>query len=464
MPRVVILPLSLLNYNDSYSIKMMQSFWKKCLGYPPAFSLEARIFNAICLVSAVTLFLNVFLNSLLGISQLVILMVAVFIISVLCYYYSRFKMKLNSCIIIYMIASNILIVINYKYNSGINGPTLLIFILSYFLTISVVPQKQYWFWITLNIAIVTTLLVFEYKYPGAIINTYPDAKHRFIDFGYTYIISVFFIFMITTAVRKSYHTERKLVEQKAIELAYANDTMNKLFSILAHDLRSPLASIENFLDVLSSFKLTEDERLSIQRELLTSTQNTQEMLTNLLLWSKSQMKGVTVNLVMVNLKKTLQTTLQILKTVAAEKGIQFTEQINNSIFIMADADMLQLIVRNLINNSLKFTNPGGQIIISADIAGSDCRIVIKDSGLGIPYEQQNEIFSLKAQSTLGTKNEKGVGLGLLLCKEFTESQHGKITFESKPGAGTTFYVSFKLWQDINKNGKYPDLSTNKSKV
>jgi two-component system sensor histidine kinase/response regulator len=443
---------------------MMQSFWKKCLGYPPDFSLEARIFNAICLASAVTLFLNIFLNSLLGIFQLAILMAAVFIISALCYYFSRFKMKLNASIIVYMIASNLLIIVNYKYNSGINGPTLLIFILLYFLIISIVPKKQYWFWITLNIVVVTTLLIYEYNYPGAIINTYPDKKQRFIDLEYTYIIDVFFIFMITTTVRKNYHTEKKLVEQKAAELAYANDTMNKLFSILAHDLRSPLASIENFLDVLSSFKLSEDERLSIQKELLSSTQNTQEMLGNLLLWSKSQMKGVSVNLQKVNLKKALQTTLQILKTVAAEKGIQLTEQIDNSVFIVADADMLQLIVRNLTNNSLKFTNPGGQITISAAIEGSECRIVIKDNGLGIPYEQQNEIFSLKAQSTLGTKNEKGVGLGLLLCKEFTESQNGRITFESKPGAGTTFYVSFKLWQDVGEIDRYNGQLTDKSKV
>ncbi|MEO6977096.1 MAG: HAMP domain-containing sensor histidine kinase, partial [Mucilaginibacter sp.] len=330
---------------------MTQSFWKKCLGYPPDFSLEARVFNAICLVSAVTLFLNIFLNSLLGIFQLAILMAAVFIISALCYYYSRFKMKLNASIIVYMIASNLLIIVNYKYNSGINGPTLLIFILLYFLTISIVPKKQYWFWITLNIVVVTTLLLYEYNYPEAIINTYPDKKQRFIDLEYTYIINVFFIFMITTTVRKNYHTEKKLVEQKATELAYANDTMNKLFSILAHDLRSPLASIENFLDVLSSFKLSEDERLSIQQELLSSTQNTQEMLGNLLLWSKSQMKGVTVNLLKLNLEKTLRNTLQILKTVAAEKGIELTEQINSPIFVMADADMLQLIVRNLTNNA-----------------------------------------------------------------------------------------------------------------
>lgn len=429
---------------------MRSSFWKKILGYPPDFSLEARIFNAICLVSAVALLLNVFLNFQLGIPQLAILMAAVFAISVICYYFSRFKKKLNTCIVIYMIACNILLIVNYKYNSGINGPSLLIFTLSYFLTISIVRKKQYWFWITLNIVIVTALLATEFIYPEAINSTYPDRINRFIDFGYTYLISVFFIFLVTTSVRRSYYTERKLVEQKATELEYANATMNKLFSILAHDLRSPLASIQNYLEVLSEFKLDEGERVSMQKELLNSTQNTQEMLANLLLWSKSQMKGVTVHLVKLNLKKTLQNTLQIHRAVAAEKGIQLTDQLKDSIFITADADMLQLIIRNLINNALKFTNPGGQIIVSADVIGTNCRIMIKDNGLGISYEQQNDLFSLKTESTFGTKNEKGVGLGLLLCKEFTELQHGKITFESTPGAGTTFYISFKLCQDDYK--------------
>jgi two-component system sensor histidine kinase/response regulator len=443
---------------------MKPSIWKKILGYPPGFSLEARIFNAICLASAVVLFLNIFLNSLLGIQQLVVLMVAVFIIAVLCYYYSRFKKKWNTGIVVYMITCNILLIVNYKYNSGINGPSLLIFILSYFLTISVVRKKQYWFWITLNLVIVITLLAIEYLYPGTIKNTYPDNTSRFIDVGYTYLIIVFFIFLVTTSVRKSYHTERKLVEQKATELEYANATMNKLFSILAHDLRSPLASIQNYMEVLSEFKLNEDERSSIQKELLNSTQNTQEMLSNLLLWSKSQMRGVVVNTVKLNLKKTLETTLHIHQTVAAEKGIQLTDQLKNSIFIIADADMLQLIIRNLINNALKFTNPGGQIIVSADIVGNSCRIMIKDNGLGISYEHQNDIFSLKTESTFGTKNEKGVGLGLLLCKEFTELQNGRITFESAPGAGTTFYVSFILCQDINENNIDEGQLVKKNKV
>jgi len=428
---------------------MIRSFWAKVIGQPPGFSLEARIFNAICFASAVSLFFNVFFNFLIGITQIGVLMTAVFIIVSLCYYFARFQMKLKGSIIIYLVTSNILSILNYKFNSGISGPTPFLFMLSLFLAISIVPKKQYWFWIMLNLAIVIILFAFEYKYPATIINTYIAQKDRFIDFGYSYIAVAFFIFLVTTSVRSSYYREQKLVEQKATELEQANDTKNKLFSILAHDLKSPLASIQNYLEMLSEVELDEDERLSINDALLTSTQNTQQLLSNLLFWSKSQMEGVTVNMVKVKLKKTLQTTLQIQHTAAAEKGIKLTDQLKSSVSIIADADMFELIIRNLINNAIKFTEPGGEIIISADSMGDDCCIMIKDNGIGIPYEQQNDIFSLKVNSTFGTKNEKGVGLGLVLCKEFTELQNGKIRFESVPGSGTIFYIYFKLSQDSN---------------
>jgi two-component system sensor histidine kinase/response regulator len=424
----------------------MRTFWTKIIGEPNSFSLEARIFNGICVTSAVSLFFTIFLNLLLGIQQLVILMAALFVVSLGCYYYSRFKMMVQPCIIVYMIALNILLIVNFKYNSGINGPSLLIFIISFFLTISIVPQKQYWFWITLNLLIVVTLLTIEYLYPDTVANTYADNKSRFIDHGYTYVFMALFIFLVATSIRKSYHTEQKLVEQKAAELEVANDTKNKLFSILAHDLRSPLASVQNYLEILSEFKLEDEERSSIKKELLKATQHTQQMLSNLLSWSKSQMKGVTVNMAKVELKETLQSTFNIHISIAAEKGIQLIDQIKNPVFIYADADMLQLIVRNLINNAIKFTAPGGEIVVSNDIVGDQCRIIVKDNGAGIPLEKQGSIFSLKVRSTYGTKNEKGVGLGLVMCKEFTELQNGGITFESVPGIGTTFYVSFHLYE------------------
>lgn len=428
---------------------MRPSFWTKIIGEPANFSLEARIFNAITFVSTITLIFTVILNFVLGIQQLVLLMLLVFIIAVACYYYARVKLKLNASITVYLIVINILLIINFKYNSGINGPTLLIFLLSFFLTISIVPGKQYWFWIAVNVAIVGFLLLMEYRHPLLISYTYLDKQSRFIDFSFTYLSIVSFIFFVTITVRKSYFAEKCLVEQKATELEKANATKDKLFSILAHDLRSPLSSIQNYLEILSEFKLEESEKVSIEKDLLNSTQHTQQMLSNLLSWSKSQMKGVTVNLVKINLKAVLKSTFQIHKKIAAEKGIQLINQLNNAVNIVADVDMLQLVIRNLINNAIKFTAPGGEISVSEAVIGDDCRIMIKDNGIGIPFEEQPNIFSLKVNSIYGTKNEKGVGLGLVLCKEFTELQNGKIGFESTPGVGSTFYVSFNCYRDAN---------------
>ena len=112
--------------------------------------------------------------------------------------------------------------------------------------------------------------------------------------------------------------------------------------------------------------------------------------------------------------------------------------------VLADRDMLQLVIRNLVNNAVKFTEPGGQIGIDAKIQDGICLITISDTGKGIPFEMQKDLFSLAIKSTFGTQNEKGVGLGLSLCKEFTELQNGTIRFESEPGKGTRFFISFKL--------------------
>jgi two-component system sensor histidine kinase/response regulator len=102
--------------------------------------------------------------------------------------------------------------------------------------------------------------------------------------------------------------------------------------------------------------------------------------------------------------------------------------------------MLQLVLRNLVGNAIKFTPFGGKIEISAEMTGIECKVTVKDSGIGIAYAQQPGIFSLKAESTFGTNNEKGVGLGLLLCKEFIERQGGRISFESTPGQGSSFFI------------------------
>src|SRR5690606_30479711 len=146
---------------------------------------------------------------------------------------------------------------------------------------------------------------------------------------------------------------------------------------------------------------------------------------------------------------TLQQLIEIQRAEAKRKGIAFNCNIDPSLIVSADPDMLQLGIRNLISNAIKFTPAGKSINIEALEDQGRCLIIVEDSGKGIMPEKQKNLFSLKATSTYGTENEKGVGLGLVLCKEFITAQHGKIWFESTAGIGTKFFVSIPLHEETD---------------
>ena len=422
----------------------LNNYLIKITGDEKDFSLEARIFHVICILSFFILAISQIVNVSYGLYELAVLMGSLQLIGTIFYFLSRVYKKLNLGIIFFALATNFLFVLNFYFNSGIDGPGLILFLLSIFLITIVVPKKQFAFWLILNTIEVMILLYISFNNPDLFKYRYPDLLMQYADIGSTYLITALLIFLATNFIRKSYHHEKIVAEEKAEELKISNETKNKLLSILAHDLRSPLGSIQNYLEILSELNSDDIDRKSIEASLLNETKNTQQMLSNLLLWSKSQMEGVNVNLLPVNLKESILPAIRAHQSIAIEKRIKIEDNINKSIVILADRDMLQLVIRNLVNNAVKFTDTGGQIGIEAKIEGKNCLITISDTGRGIPYEMQKDLFSLGVKSTFGTQNEKGVGLGLSLCKEFTELQNGTIRFESEPGKGTRFFLSFKL--------------------
>ncbi|HEY9195173.1 MAG TPA: HAMP domain-containing sensor histidine kinase [Mucilaginibacter sp.] len=426
---------------------------EKLTGSVEDFSMEARIFHATCLVSLAGISCNIPLNYFIGVPALAWLMTALLVVVCFIYYYSRFRGKLNAGLFFYCLVSNVFFTINFEQNSGINGPSLLIFLLSMFLVIAIAPKIQFWFWIPANIVLVSVLLVMEYKHPESVANTYPAAIDRYIDFGYSYLVIAILIASVTLYIRDSYNRQRLALMKKAEELENTNITKNKLFSVIAHDLRAPLGSIQGYLELLTTYKLSEDEKRGMERDLLEKTKNTGEMLSNLLSWTMNQMEGVSVNLEQVNLNTLLKPVLQMQRSIAKEKLIELKTNIDNDAWVIADANMLQLVLRNLLSNAIKFTPPGGEITVASEANGSDWHILVKDSGVGISDKYKESIFSLKMKSTYGTQNEKGAGLGLILCKEFTELQGGDIWFESAAGSGTTFYIRLKGCHFPGKNIK-----------
>ncbi|MGN6477279.1 MAG: sensor histidine kinase, partial [Flavipsychrobacter sp.] len=264
--------------------------------------------------------------------------------------------------------------------------------------------------------------------------------------------------IIIIFLRRSYDRERVASMEKADLLAQSNAEKNKLLSIISHDMRAPFTHIQGYLQLLSQVEINSMERLELEKELLSATDQTIEMLSNLLYWSRSQMEGVAANLVETNLLTVVNNTLEIEKALAARKGIHLSYHIDEHITVVADANMLQLVTRNIVNNAIKFTPQGGSIDIRTDVAGGECRIIVADNGKGIETDRQAILFSMESGSTFGTNNEKGVGLGLPLCKEFMERQGGHIDFESTPGKGSTFYISVPLAAKLTPLSKAPGIS------
>lgn len=434
---------------------LLDKYWIRLTGHPSEFSLNARIFHFACLVSISALLYNVPVSIIIGIPDVALASLLVLVLCFGLYYTSRFLHKVNQCILISNFLGLALFIYIYFVNGGLSSPTDQSFLLFLFLSSVISPVSQYKIWIPVNIGIVVTLHVAEYYYPALFPNPYSSRLDHFIDQTSSYIEVALLIFFCTSYIRKSYEREKssalikaRSIKKKNLRIVKQNQELeslsaekSKLMSIIAHDLRSPLSSIQGYLELLSSYGLNETEKIDIEKDLLHATKDTLELLTKLLAWSKSQLHGIAAYPQHLNVADVLSDTLDFEKTVASSKDILLDYSFDPDLTIYADKDMMQLIIRNFVGNAIKFTHKGGVISVSAKTEPDKCVISIKDTGIGIPTERQQDLFSLKAESSFGTKGEKGVGLGLLLCVEYIKAQNGEIWFESIPDQGSCFYIS-----------------------
>ena len=425
-------------------INRIESEWIKLTGSPDTHTLEARMFHITCIFTIVLFTCGICFNYLIGLYAICLILFPSVFAACFLYYLSKFRFRHSLAVSVFSVLGNIVFILYFLNDSGIDGPGLLIFLLFFFLLMSIVPVKQRKIWVVVNISIAMVLITVQHLYPEWIPLKHRDTLSRSLDFGYVYFLTLLIIYFIITSIINSYNKEKTLAENKSELLELANQSKDKLFSILAHDLKSPLNSIQNFLEISMDINIDETEKKIINMSLLRETKNTRQMLINLLSWSKTQMEGVTVNLVHLDLAEALEPTLLMQAGLAEEKGIALNNLVEKDIKVIADIDMLELVIRNLVNNAIKFTAVDGEINISAENRGNECWIKVQDSGVGITKKNEQHIFSLQSESTYGTNNEKGVGLGLVLCKEFILLQQGKIWVESTVGVGTSFFISLKL--------------------
>jgi signal transduction histidine kinase len=230
------------------------------------------------------------------------------------------------------------------------------------------------------------------------------------------------------------------------ELNEANAAKDKFFAIIAHDLRGPTSSLAALLEhINSSFnQYSLSELKKILQVLYKSAENVSNLLENLLVWARSQVAKIEYRPVEIKLDDLIQTCVKGLNQTAETKQINIRVVINNQIFVKADPDMVQTIMRNILSNAIKFSQRGGQVIIETAIKDTNFALVkFIDNGVGIEKSRLTKIFDIESKHhTNGTEEEKSTGLGLILVKDFVEKNKGILTIESEKDKGTT--VSFTL--------------------
>jgi len=220
---------------------------------------------------------------------------------------------------------------------------------------------------------------------------------------------------------------------------------DKFFSIIAHDMKGPLQGLIGYTEILSkeSSELTQSEIREIAGDLHSSAKTLLELLEDFLHWSRIQRGAIDSEPSLQNLNQIVKLNFDLLSLQASQKNISLINNIFQEQMIFADLNMVNTIIRNLVSNAIKFTNPGGKIEISSKKISQDyIEIVVEDNGIGIKENDLLKLFRIDSQhTTLGTANEKGTGLGLTLCKELAEKNHGHINVESKFGSGTKFILT-----------------------
>lgn len=234
------------------------------------------------------------------------------------------------------------------------------------------------------------------------------------------------------------------IQAQAQQLRELNQLKDKLFSIISHDLRSPLGSLITLLNLTQQGYFTEEGFKEVIDELSKNVGYTTELLENLLRWAQSQMQGLKVNPSDFALHEVAQEKFKLYQEHAQNKGITLKNQIDPNLTVYADSAMIELVFRNLIANSIKFCNSGSVVRAAASVANGKVLVSVSDTGQGISPENLKKIFGNELFSTRGTANEKGTGLGLTLCKDFITLNGGEIWVKSVEGVGSEFFFTLPL--------------------
>ncbi len=432
-------------------------YWDKLVGRPDELTRENRGFNVVSIFVFLLLAVLIPLDWYLGLTEIALVLVATEGMLIVMYCLSRYGGLYQLGLQVYMAWSYLLITFVFLYNGGSAGPALYFFLLSYQLVVIFANQRLQRIGTVLHLFFPVGLLILEYLNPTIVMGGYASESARYIDLITSLPIIVISIFLTTRYLRRAYDRERSEAEARArlIEhqseriqnqnrlLQEANREKLELISILGHDLRNPLSAITGTLEILSDEGLPPEQGRALRTDLLAAAHHTSDLLNNVLSWVLAQVKGINPVLTAVAPMAVIERVLNMQRFIAEKKGIFIRVDAAASAEVNADVEMLELIIRNLVSNAIKFTAQGGLVTVGVteNFDRNECTIFVRDNGVGMSDADIKEIFNGQIQSTYGTESEKGIGLGLFLCRELIHRLNGRIRVESELGIGSTFYLT-----------------------
>ena len=373
----------------------------------------------------------------------------------ICNYYKKYQFAMMWYFILYPTITSLV------YLGGIDVGIELFFILYGVLAVFFLQDiKAILITITLSGScyLVTSNLLGDFKFVMKDIN--------FVFYFFNHFLALFFIFLGLFLIKKensSYQKEMKssnddliitvqeleqsklviaekaeVLESQKLKLTELDDLKNRLFSIISHDLKTPIYSLRNLFRNVEKYDIPGNEIKVLVPDIINDLNYTTSLMENLLQWAKSQMKGNTINPQLIDIAGIVNEVKQLLRLQAESKKVYIKAKIDPSINIFADKDMINLVLRNIISNAIKFTPNNGEINVGATVKNDMVEMYVQDTGTGISSENIQKLFSNNYFTTNGTANESGTGLGLMLCKEFLHKNGGSISVESELGKGSKF--------------------------
>lgn len=272
------------------------------------------------------------------------------------------------------------------------------------------------------------------------INFSPIAERQISELFVIYMVGILASYLLERQKMSSFinKNELDLEVQKVDEL---NKVKNKLFSIISHDLRGPIVSLKGILSLYKKGGISEEEFKQLTHNLEGDLDSSSNLLDNLLAWSKTQLQGLEIKKMTINLHQELLVIKNLFESQLKAKKINLAISIAENENILVDKESIQIVFRNIISNAIKFTPLGGKISISSKKHNDEMiKLEITDSGEGIPPKKLQQLFKISKDTLIGTSSSNGAGIGLLLVKEFIELNNGQVSVESILGKGTSFRV------------------------